>query len=1054
MSEPTLSESTGVSDSGIIAYFCNNRVAANVILVLLFAGGIVAVNMTNLESFPEYDPRIVRIEVPYPGASPTEVEEDILKRIEESLVGTIGVTRVVSRALEGRAIVDAEMESFADDVDTLDAVRTAVERIEDFPPRNADQPEVTRIEVTRNVLTLAVSSPTLDPYQLRHEAELLRDDLLLLPSVAIVKLVGTKNQEIRIEVDEETLTQYGFTLRDVVATVRKASVNVTGGELRTQSGDIVMSTLAKGTHAEDFARIVIVSRPDGSLIRLGDIATVSDSLLESDVAATVDGIPTVFVHVRGTADTSQREASSEVRDFLAQYSRPHSVSMSVWDDETWAVEGRMYTIVRNGLIGLALVFITLLLVFDLRTAKWVTLGVPAVFLSALVLFPLLDLNVNLIVLFAFFVLIGIVVDDAIIVAESVMTFREAGYSPAEAALAGTKEVIAPVSIGVLALIIAFAVLLPLDGLIGQLLVGIPIVAVVVLAISILEAALVLPGHLAKAGYVSAWPLSEAQNRVQTWFEQKMQTRIIPMISWSIRNPYLPPAVVVASVIVAASLLLTRVVEYDVAFSPIDDMDVQVDLLLHANARPEDIRASAERAAELAANIDAEVEGSVIDATAISIGEYLPRERVSGVELHANSANVASVKVRLNPSVDRVISVADFTHRWQRKLVEIPGVHAVTVAHSNEIAGQLSFALTHPDAHVVQSAAEDFQEMLAHRDGVTNVSNSTAIGKRSFEVVLNDSGRASGLTAASVATQLRNSFYGAEAQRIQRGREELLVMVRYPEDRRTRYADLMNELVFLPNGREQVPLFAIAELKESNTFADHMRIDGRSAVVVTADIGRTGASIGSAAKIATELLPQLQRRYPGVHIELHGQSKDAARAASILQISIPIGLLVLYVLISSFLRSFVQPLLALAGIPMAFVGAVVGHFVLGYVFSFASILGFIAVSGVIVSDTILLLHRFNQIMADSQTPAIAAITAATRQRARAVLLTSVTTALSLTPMLFSGSEAIQFLIPMVVSITFGLVFSGIGLLFFLPSVTMIAEITKDFLTRAPAKAATS
>ena len=1048
MSELTMPDSTPATNQGIIAYFCNNRVAANVILLLLFVGGFVALNVTNLESFPEYDPRIIRIEVPYPGASPAEVEEDIVKRIEESLVGTVGVNRVVSKALEGRAMVDAEMESFADEVDTLDAVRTAVERIEDFPPRYAEQPEVTRLEVTRNVLTLAVSSSSLDSFQLRHEAELLRDDLLLLANVAIVQLVGTKDQEIRIEVDEETLTQYGFTLADVVDTVRRSSVNVTGGELSTQSGDIVMSTLAKGTYAEDFEKIVIVSRPDGSLIRLGDIATVSDSLLERDVAASVDGVPTVFVHVRGTADTSPREASSQVREFLSDYNRPHSVSLSVWDDETWAVEGRMYVIVRNGLIGLGLVFITMLLVFDLRTAKWVTLGVPAVFLSALILFPLLDLNVNLVVLFAFFVLIGIVVDDAIVIAESVMTFREEGYGAIDAAIAGTKRVIAPVAVGILALLISFAVLLPLDGLIGQLLVGIPIVAVVVLAISVLEAALVLPGHLAKAGYVSTKPLSEVQRRVQDWFQHTMQTRIIPMISWSIRRPFLPPAVVVASLVVAVSLLAFEIVEYDVAFSPTDETDVQVDLLLYANARPEDVRVAAERAAELAASVDSEVAGSVINATAISVGEFLPRERVSGTEAYANTYNVASVNIRLNPARDRSISALDFTHRWQRKLVDLPGINSIVFPETNEIAGQLSFALTHVDPGIVQQAAEHFQRSLERLDGVTKVTNSTTLGKRNFEVVLNDNGHASGLTAAGVATQLKNSFYGAEAQRIQRGREELLVMVRYPEDRRTRYAELMNELIFLPNGREQVPLYSVAELKESNSLADHMRIDARSAIVVNADLVRSGALNVSARGLVDDYLPELQQIYPGVHLELHGQSKDAARAISTLLISVPIGLLIIYVLLSSFLRSFIQPLLALAGIPMAFVGVVVGHFVLGYEFSFASILGFIAVSGVVVSDTILLLHRFNQIMSDSQTPAIAAITAATRQRARAVLLTSITTALSLTPMLFSGSEAIQFLTPMVVSIVFGLVFSGIGLLFFLPSVTMIAELTKDALMRVP------
>lgn len=1051
MTDLTMPDEAVVSNHGIIAYFCNNRVAANVILLLLFVGGFVALNMANLESFPEYDPRIIRIEVPYPGASPAEVEEDIVKRIEESLVGTVGVNRVVSKAFEGRAMVDAEMESFADEVDTLDAVRTAVERIEDFPPRYAEQAEVSRLEVTRNVLTLAVSSASLDPFQLRHEAELLRDDLLLLPNVAIVQLVGTKDQEIRIEVDEETLTQYGFTLADVVNTVRQSSVNVTGGELRTQSGDIVMSTLAKGTYAEDFERIVIVSRPDGSLIRLGDIATVSDSLLERDVAATVDGVPTVFVHVRGTADTSPREASSQVREFLADYNRPYAVSLSVWDDETWSVEGRMYVIVRNGLIGLGLVFITMLLVFDLRTAKWVTLGVPAVFLSALILFPLLDLNVNLVVLFAFFVLIGIVVDDAIVIAESVMTFREEGYGAVEAAIAGTKQVIAPVAIGVLSLLISFAVLLPLDGLIGQLLVGIPIVAVVVLAISVFEAALVLPGHLAKTGYASTRPLSEVQRRVQDWFRHAMQTRIVPMISWSIRRPFLPPAVVVASVVVAGSLLVFEIVEYDIAFSPMNETDVQVDLVLYANARPEDVRAAANEAAEMASSVDAEIAGSVIGATAISVGEFLPRERVTGTEAYANTSNVASIKVRLNPAEDRSISVLDFTYRWQSKLSELQGIHSIVFPEQNEIAGQLSFALTHVDPEIAQQAADHFQGKLERIDGVTKVTNSTTLGKRNFEVVLNDNGHASGLTAAGVATQLKNSFYGAEAQRIQRGREELLVMVRYPEDRRTRYAELMNELVFLPNGREQVPLYAVAELKETNTLADHMRIDARSAIVVNADLARAGAVNISASGLVDELLPDLQRLYPGTHLALHGQSKDTARAISTLLISIPIGLLILYVLLSSFLRSFIQPLLALAGIPMAFVGAVVGHFVLGYEFSFASILGFIAVSGVVVSDTILLLHRFNQIMADSQTPAIAAITAATRQRARAVLLTSVTTALSLTPMLFSGSEAIQFLTPMVVSIVFGLVFSGIGLLFFLPSVTMIAELTKDALMRVPANA---
>ncbi len=1031
--------------SRVIAYFCRNPVAPSVLLALAFIGGVVALSVTTLETFPEFDPRVIRVEVPYPGANPAEVEEDIVKRVEESLVGTVGVARTVSFSRAGFAVVDAELEPFAGDIDTLNLVRTAVERIEDFPPRNAEQPEVTRVEVNRNVLTISVSSTALDPYQLRRAAELLRDGLLLMPGVAIVELVGTRDREIRVEIDEETLTRYRLTLRDLVEVIRRTSVNVTGGELRTQSGDIVMSTLAKGDFAEDFARIVVISRQDGSLVRLGDIATVRDSLLAGETYATVDGVPTVFLQVRASPDTSPQEASSQVRDYLATYEHPQAVRLAVWDSETWAVEDRLYLVLRNGIIGLALVFLVLLLVFNLRTAAWVTIGVPVIFIGSLILFPVVDLTINVIALFAFFVLIGIVVDDSIIVGESVASFREAGHDGPTAAIAGTRDVIAPLTVGALAIVIAFAVLFPLDGLIGQLLRAIPMVAIVVLLLSLAEAALVLPGHLARGGGPDRWPLSVPQRAVQGSVRRLMQTRVVPLISWSVRNPYWPPAVVAASVLSATALLAFGVVQYDPDFSLIDDEDVQVDLVLPASARLEDVEAAAASAARAAEEVDAAFGGSAINAGAVAVGFHIPREFVGGTDPYPPEGNVASVQVRLNPLPVRTVPVREFKHRWQQAVADIPGVEKVVFPDRNRGLGGLSYALTHTDAAAVQAAAAEFGEALSHLDGVTNVNDSLSTGKRRFEVRLNEAGHASGLTAASVALQLRHAFYGAEAQRVQRGRDELLVMVRYPEDRRTSYRDLGNELIYLPGGREQVPLYAIADFVESDTLAERLRIDGRSAAVVSADIDRAAmAATDPVQEVATEVLPRLLREYPGLHVEPHDESKEAARALDILRLSIPIGLLVIYVLLASFLRSFVQPLLALAGIPMAFVGAVVGHWALGYVFSVTSILGLIAVSGVVVSDTILLLHRYNRVMQDPDMPAVAGIAAATRQRARAVLLTSVTTALGLLPMLFNSSETIQFLIPLVVSITFGLVFSGIGLVFFLPAVTMLVEFVESRL----------
>ena len=1049
-----MAESAGIgvpqagANRGVIAWFARNPVAANVLLFLLFVGGLIASDLITLETFPEYDPRIVRIEVPYPAATSAEVEEDIVKRIEESLVGTIGVARTISSSREELAVVDVEMEPFADDIDTLNFVRTAVERIEDFPPLNADEPEVTKIAVSRNVLTVAVSSGALDPYGLRHEAESLRDRLLLLPSISIIELFGTKDQEIQIELSEETLRQYGITLDHVVGAIRRTSVNVTGGELRTGSGDIIMSTLAKRDYADQFADVVVIARADGSLVRLGDIARLHDSLLEHDTVTTVNGVPTIFLQVKVSADTSPQEASAQVRDYLAGFEAAETVGVAIWEDETWAVEDRMYLIIKNGIFGLILVFAALMLLFDLRIATWVALGVPVVFVASLIVFPFIGLTLNVITLFAFFILIGIVVDDAIVVGENIATHRDRGAAGAAGAIAGTREVIAPIAVGAFTTMAAFAALLPLDGVIGQMFAVIPIVVVVVLLLSLFEAAIVLPGHLARSGRWSAWPLAAIQQRCHAAVQAIIEARIVPLISWSVRRLQWPPVIVAGSVLVAACLLVFGIVHFDPSLRVVDEKNVQVDLVLPRDARLEDLQAATDHAVAAAARVNGALGGRAVDATAVAIGRHFPMETYRGADAGRYRGNLASVQLRLNPPDVRGVTIEELQHRWRLSLADMPGVVSVNFpTRQTQTSNTLSYALIHPDPDVLADAAGELREALTRLDGVGRVNDSIERGKRRFDVRLNAAGHAAGLTAASVATQLRNGFYGAEAQRIQRGREEVLVMVRYPEDRRTSYAELLNERINLPASREQVPLYTVAEITETRGIANRLRIDGRSAAVVTAGYDATRLFTGDLADAAeTRILPGLESRYPDIQIRKHGANRDMQRLTDILALSVPIALLVMYCLIASFLRSFVQPLLALAGIPMAFVGAVLGHLVLGYGFSITSVFGLIAVSGVIVNDTILLMYRYNQMVRDSDIPEIAAISAATRQRARAILLTSVTTLLGLLPILFSGDEAIQFLIPLVVSIAFGLVFAGIGLLFFLPSVIMMVELAKGRLSR--------
>lgn len=1029
---------------GLIAWFCRNPVAAYVLLFLVFVGGVMASRVIPVETFPQYDPGIVRVEVPYPGATPVEVEEDIVKRVEESLVGTVGIARTVSSSRDGLAVIEAELDDYADPVDTLNNVRTAVERIEDFPPGNADQPEVTRVEISRNALTVAMTSEVLNAFDLRQSAESLRDSLLLLPGVAIVELFGTRDQEIQVEVSEETLRQYGLTVQDLVRVIRTTSVNVTGGELRTDSGEIILSTLARRGYAEEFADVVVIARADGSLVRLGDIAELRDGLLEQRVRTTLDGVPAVLLQLKVAPGTSPQEASDRVRGFLQGYAAPAGTRLQVWADESWAVTESINLVIQAGTFGLVLVFLTLLLVFDLRIATWVTLAVPVIFVGSLILFPAFDLSVNVITLFAFFIMIALVVDDSIVAAESMAGAEGEGLAGADASVAGVRRVLGPLAVGALTTAAAFAALLPLDGGIGQMFSAIPVVVGLVLLLSLLETSLVLPGHLAGEGRVRSWPLSTLQDRLRAATEGSIQSRIVPLITWSVRRPFWPPVIVAAMLVLAVVVLLAGWVRWIPTLSIADDLNIQADLVLPVDAPLEDVLTAADAVVDAARSMDAEHGGGIVSGTVVVIGRHLPLEMYEGASTGQYRGNLASVQLRLAPPAERDQTKDALRLRWQRELSGLPAVESVAFpSRRSQPTGALSYALVHSDDEVLRDAAAWLRDAWSRMPGVEFVHDSLGRGNRRLEVRLNAAGHAAGLTAAGVATQLRDAFYGAEAQRIQRGREEVLVMVRYPGERRASYADLLNERITLPASREQVPLYTVAELRETATRANRLRIDGRGAAIVTADLDIAADRSGDVSeRTRAELLPRLQTRYPGLEIRSHGASRDTERFVDTLLFSVPIALIFIYGLIASFLRSSIQPLLVLAGIPIAFVGAVTGHWILGYELTVTSIFGLIAVSGVVVNDTILLMHRYNAIRHELPgVPEIAAISAATQQRARAILLTSFTTVMGMLPLLFSDAEAIQFLIPLVVSLTFGLIFAGIGLLFLLPSVLMIVELAK-------------
>ena len=1029
---------------GVIAWFARNPVGASLLLVVMFVAGLVASNLIPVETFPAYDPGIIRIKVPYPGATPAAVEEDVVKRLEGSLARTAGIAGVTASSRSGLAVVDVETGRYVDPMDALNNVRSAVERVEDFLPSEANQPEVTRLEVSRPVLTLAVSSDVLSPYELRGAAESLREALLPLPEVALVELTGARDLEVRVEVAEEVLRRHGITLPHLARAIRGASANTAGGELRTDSGNVVIGALAKHGHAHEFADIVVIGRPDGSVLRLGDIAKLTDGLDEQKVATTVNGAPAVLLQLKAASDTSPQQAAAQVRARLATYPAPPGIQLEIWEDQSQAVAHSFNLVVQNGVFGLALVFLVLALVFGARTATWVGLSVLVVFVGSLMLFPALGVTINVITLFAFFILIGLVVDDSIIVADSVATERAAGRVGPEAALAGIERVFWPVVVGGLTTMVAFAVLLPLEGVIGQIFRTLPMVAGLVLLVSLLEVSLVLPGHLGRVGGIGSWPLSVLREKLRRSVEEPVMVRVVRMIAWSIRRPVWPPVIISALFLLAVGVLLVGAVRWNPTLSIVDDRIVQADLVLPVEATFDETVAAAQRAVDAANRLNEAYGGDVVNATAVVVGRHMPLGTYDGAVSARHGQNVASVLLRLHDSSARDATKEEVRVGWRRLLTRTLGEDAVSLpTRRTRLTSTASYVLIHADEAVLRQAAEWVHEELALMPGVKGVTDSVRPGSRTVEVTLKAAGHAAGLSVADVTAQLRDAFHGIEARRIVRGQEEVRVMVRYPEERRLRYADLLDERISLPNNRGRIPLRTVAELRESHSQADRLRVDGGNAVIVSAELDASEADAGLVMdRLRTEVFPLLVRVHPGLHMRSHGVTRDTERVEKMLVVAAPVGAFLIYCLIASLLRSYVQPLLVLTGIPITFVGAVAGHWILGYEMAITSVFGLIAASGVVVNDATLVMHRYNVLREEvGGLPEIAAISAATRQRARAILLTTLTTVVGLFPILFSDAETITFLIPPVVSLAFGLIFAGIGLPLLLPAVLMITELAK-------------
>ena len=1028
--------SDSAARGGWIAYCAGNPVAANLLMLFILAAGVASGLWLAVQDYPELDLRLVTVSVVAPGSSPREVEEDIVRRIEESVIGFQGIDRIVSTATEGRGQIDIELTTWANADKVLDEVKQAVDGIESFPPPYAELPVVELAQLDREAMTLAVLSDMLDEDGLRRAAEEVHRELLRLPATSKVELFGTRDREISIELNEEELRRYGLSLREVADTVRSVSLNLTFGELRTEAGGVVLHTVSKRAFGEEFAGIPLITRLDGTKVILGDVAEIRDAFADGEVIARVDGVPAVFVRAALAEGQSVIRVANGIRDWLADYQPPQNVQVQVWNDQAKPQLERFASLARTGTTGVILVFLLLLLVFDLRAAVWITLGIPFAFIGSLIFFGPANLTVNLGTTVALFLMIGLVVDDALVVGESIAAERERGKAPLEAAIAGVRAVVGPITIAAVTTVLAFIPFYFMTVPRYQLVNAFPLVAFFVLVVSLIEAVFILPAHLGHGRRWSLWPLSAIQDRVCAWIETLRDRTVAPAVSWSIRN--VPTTLVCGVAVLVLPLLLLRFDAVRVnSFTEHASDYVQADLYMPAGTPLEATHTVAAEAAAAVRAVNEQLPGEPIGSVSVFVGQ--PAELQPTGTISSNS-HLAGVRAHLNERPLRRSMPLEIVNAWRRNLEPAPHLERLDF-WSAQVRTQpsIAYALMHDDAAVLKQATVEMRSFMEGMPGVVQINDNLAPGKRHLHVELTPAGETAGFTPAAIGAQLRANFHGVEVQRIQRGLEEIKVMVRYPPERRASLRELASERIHRPDGSE-MPLLAVANLSESREQATRMRIDGTQAVQVTARADRVVVTAEEAREaINRELLPALLAKYPDLRIEPTGGVREMAAMWRTLALLLPIVLIAMYAIMAAFLRSYWKPLVAVAGLPITFSGAVLGHWLLAWDFDAMSIFGAIAALGVVVNDALVLLDRYNTIRRENpMLPAIAASAAAARHRFRAVFLTSATTVAGLSPLLFERSDDLMLIVPFVISMLGGIILSALFILFILPTLVLLVE----------------
>ncbi len=1031
-------QSSSEFKKGPIAWMAGHSVAANLLMAVLLAGGIFLALNIKQEVFPDFDTDQVRITVPYPGASPQEVERGIILAIEEAVEGLEGIDEIRSAAREGSANVTIDMIEGEDMQKLSQEIQNEVDRITSFPD-DAEEPVVAIVARKRYVVSLALYGDQSERV-LREYAEYIRDRLLQDPDITQVEVTSVRNYEIAVEIPLDTLRTYSLTLEDVAGRIGRASVELPGGAIKTEGGDILVRMKERRDFGHEFARIPIVSTSEGTRLLLEDIAEIKDGFEETTVSSSFNGLPAVMIDVYRVGEQTPISVADAAKRVVEEINAtlPEGLQVDVQNDRSDVYRQRLGLLMNNGYLGLALVFILLALFLEPRLAFWVSLGIPISFMGSFFFLSAMGVSINMVSMFAFIVTLGIVVDDAIIVGENIYYRRQQGETWFQAAVRGAREIAVPINFTVLTNIVAFLPMLFVPGTMGKIFMQIPLVVISVFAISLVESLFILPAHIGHSrpstpsGFFG-WVV-RLQQKFGDAFTAFVHKRYGPFLHAAIRWRYLTMAIGATVLLVTYGYVKSGRLGFELFPKIESDYAVATAVLPFGTAF--------ERARDM--------EGKLMASARTTIDKNGGEKLVEGIYSSIND-NSVEVRLYLTPPKVRPISTAETTRLWREETGPVAGLE--TLKFESDAGGPgrgaaMSVELSHQNMDLLEKASAELAEALGYYSNVTDIDDGFSPGKQQIDFKIKPEARSLGLEAREVARQVRHAFYGAEALRQQRGRNEVKVMVRLPRNERITEYSLEEMILKAPNGTE-IPLSEAVAVSRGRAYTDITRRQGRRIVTVSADVTPRSQAGQILESVKTDSLPGLQRKYPGLAYSFEGQQADQRESLQSLVKGLGAAMLVIFAMLAIPLNSYIQPIVIMLAIPFGIVGAVVGHMIMGYSLSIMSVFGLVALSGVVVNNSLVLIDFANRRRNAGMTP-LEAIHISGIHRFRPIILTTLTTFGGLAPMIMETSRQARFLIPMALSLGFGVVFATAITLILVPAFYLILEDLKSLTGKAPVK----